>query len=354
MAARTITVIGAGAWGTTLAGLLAAKGLSVRLWVREPALAALMAETHENAWFLPGIPLAESLTPMTRMDEATAGADLLVMAVPSRWMRAMARELAPQLPTLCPPLITVTKGLEIETGKRMSEVIGEEIPALPAIGALSGPNLAPEIAKGDPAATVIASNDAALAAYAQDCFLTRTFRPYTGSDIIGLEVCGAVKNVIAIAGGICEGLGYGDNAKASLLTRALAEIGRLVERMGGRAATVAGLSGIGDLIATCASPISRNHRVGLAVGHGQDYRTALGDSGQVAEGVPTTEAVIRLAQRLQVELPICEQVFAILFSGRAAAEAVQSLMARECKQESGPHDAGGANICFTSAGNGQN
>ena len=159
------------------------------------------------------------------------------------------------------------------------------------------------------------------------------FRPYTGSDIIGLEICGAVKNVIAIATGICEGLGYGDNAKASLMTRAAAEIGRLVERMGGRAETVAGLSGIGDLIATCSSPISRNHRVGLATGRGEDPRRALGDSGQVAEGVPTTEAVVRLARRLGVEMPICEQVYAILFEGRPAAEATQALMTRERRGE---------------------
>ena len=328
-----ITVIGAGGWGTTLASLLAGKGLPVRLWVREPELAAAMLATRENTQFLPGIRLPETLVPTADMAASLTDADLLVMAVPSRWMRAISREFAGHLPAAPPPLITVTKGLEIETGKRMSEVILEEMPALPAIGALSGPNLAVEIARGDPGATVIASADAALAVRAQELFLTRRFRPYTGSDIIGLEICGAVKNVIAIAAGMCEGLGFGDSAKASLLTRAVAEIGRLVQHLGGRAETVAGLSGIGDLIATCASPLSRNHRVGLAVGHGQDHRTALGDSGQVAEGVPTTEAVVYLARRLGVEMPICEQVFAILFEGRPAAEAVLSLMSRERKCE---------------------
>lgn len=333
MSQRPIAVIGAGAWGTTLAGLLAGKGLPVRLWVRESDLAATIATERVNTQFLPGIRLADTLIPTASMAEATADAELLVMAVPSRWMRATCRELATQLPTPCPPLITVTKGLEIATGHRMSEVIREEIPQLPAIGALSGPNLAPEVAKGDPAATVIASSDPALAARAQDLFLTRSFRPYTGTDMIGLEVCGAVKNVIAIAAGMSEGLGFGDNAKAALLTRAVAEIGRLVQHMGGRADTVAGLSGIGDLIATCASPMSRNHRVGLAVGRGQQYQTALGDSGQVAEGVPTTEAVVGLARRLAVEMPICEQVYAILFDGRPAADAVLSLMSRERKCE---------------------
>ncbi len=334
MAQPTIAVIGAGAWGTTLAGLLAGKGLRVQLWARETDVVESIVAARENTRYLPGITLAESLQPTVELNEAIADAELLVMAVPSRWMRPLARELASVLPaSACPPVITVTKGLEIDSGKRMSEIICEELPGLPAICALSGPNLAPEIARGDPAATVIASADATLAARAQEFFMTGTFRPYTGTDIIGLEVCGAVKNVIAIAAGICDGLGYGDNAKAALLTRAVAEIGRLAQHLGGRPETVAGLSGIGDIIATCASPISRNHRVGLAVGRGMDYHTALGDSGQVAEGVPTTEAVVRLARRLGVEMPICEQVSAILFEKRSVVEAVMALMGRERKSE---------------------
>ena len=336
----SIAVIGAGAWGTTLAALLAKNGHSVRLWVREPEVAAEIADTGVNSRFLPGIALPDGLLPTTEMTEATAGADLLVMAVPSRWMRASAQALAAAAPSTCPPLVVVTKGLEIETGKRMSTVILEEMPMLPAIAALSGPNLAPEIARGDPAATVIASQDSAFACQVREIFTTPTFRPYSSADIIGLEVCGALKNVIALAAGMCEGLGYGDNAKAALLTRAVAEISRLVCHLGGQAETVAGLSGVGDLIATCASPMSRNHRVGLAVGQGIDYRQALGDSGQVAEGVPTTEAAVRLAKRLGVEMPICEQVYAILFEGRPAPSAVLSLMTRERKWENAPSDAG--------------
>jgi len=333
MPTPTIAVIGAGAWGTTLAALLAKKGLPVTLWVREPDLVEIIRATRENTRFLPGVALPAELTVTAEMAQAVEHASLLTLAVPSRWMRAVCRELATYLPTPAPPIVSVTKGLEIETGQRMSEVIRAEMRTIPAVAALSGPNLAPEIARGLLAATTIASEDHALTTYAQEAFQTSYFRPYTGTDIIGVEICGAVKNVIAIAAGMCEGLGYGDNANAALLTRAMAEIGRLVQRLGGRPETVAGLSGIGDLIATCISPISRNHRVGLVVGRGAQYGSALGDSGQVAEGVPTTEAVVRLARRLPVELPICEQVAAILFDGRPAEEAVRLLMARERRSE---------------------
>ncbi|MHB9130276.1 MAG: NAD(P)H-dependent glycerol-3-phosphate dehydrogenase [Armatimonadota bacterium] len=333
MSQSTIAVIGAGQWGTTLAGLLAGNRLAVRIWAREPEVVAAINAVHENTPFLPGLSLPPSLRATTCVEEAVDAAALLVIAIPSRWMRPSCRELATHFTASLPPLISVTKGLEIETGKRMSEIISEEIPGLPAIGVLSGPNLAPEVAQGQPAATVIASADEALARTAQEYFSTPHFRPYTGADVIGVEVCGAMKNVIAIAAGICEGLGYGDNPKAALLTRAMAEIGRLVHCLGGKPETVTGLAGIGDLIATCSSPISRNHRVGLAVGRGQDYRTALGNSGQVAEGVPTTEAVVGLARRLGVELPICEQVYAMLFEGCSPEVAVRALMTRERRSE---------------------
>jgi glycerol-3-phosphate dehydrogenase (NAD(P)+) len=333
MAAPCVAVLGAGAWGTTLAALLAGQGVLTRLWVREPEVAAQIQATRVNERFLSGVMLPPALHATPDISEALAGAHLLVLAVPSRWMRASCREFAAVLGPQALPVVTVTKGLEIETGKRMSEVIAEELPHLSAIAALSGPNLAREIALGQPAATVIASADAPLARWAQELFWAPHFRPYTGVDLIGVEICGAVKNVIALAAGICEGLGFGDNAKAALLTRAVAEIARLVDRLGGRAETVAGLAGIGDLIATCASPFSRNHQVGLACGRGEDYREALGTSGQVAEGVFTAQAVVRLARRLDVELPICEQVHAILFEGYPVREAVAALMSRERRSE---------------------
>ncbi|MHB0938272.1 MAG: NAD(P)H-dependent glycerol-3-phosphate dehydrogenase [Armatimonadota bacterium] len=332
MSEPRIAVISAGGWGTTLAALLAGKGYDIRLWVREPDILDSIHERRENTRFLAGVTLPDNLLPTADMREAADGAELLVVTTPSTWLRATCRELNAQLSSPM-PVLTVVKGLEIATGKRMSEVIREEIPNLPAIAALSGPNLAPEIARGLPAATVIASEDATLAERAQELFQAPHFRPYTGSDIIGVEVCGAVKNVFAIAIGICQGLNFGDNANGSLLTRAAVEIGRLVARLGGRPETVAGLSGMGDLVTTCLSPLSRNHRVGLAVGRGGDYRTALGDSGMVAEGVPTTEAVTRLARRLGVEMPICEQVYAILFEGRSPADAVRALMSREPRSE---------------------
>ncbi len=337
MSETRIAIISAGGMGTTLAALLAGKGYPVCLWVREPDVVESIRTRRENTRFLPGVTLPEGLIPEPEMADAVRDATLLFIATPSSFLRLTCRALAPHLPQPAPPVVSVVKGLEIATGKRMTEVIREELPGIAAIAALSGPNLAPEIARGLPAATVIASADPVLARRAQELLVTPNFRPYTSDDVIGVEVCGAVKNVIALAAGMSEGLGFGDNAMAALLTRASAEIGRLVHCLGGHAETVAGLSGIGDLIATCASPVSRNHRVGLAVGRGGDYRTALGDSGQVAEGVPTTEAVVRLARRLGVEMPICDQVYAILFEGRPAEEAVSALMSREPRREAVLH-----------------
>ncbi|MEI6520990.1 MAG: NAD(P)H-dependent glycerol-3-phosphate dehydrogenase [bacterium] len=325
-------VIGAGAWGTTLASLLASKGNDVVIWALEKELVDSINNHHENSLYLKDIPLSENLTATNDFSIAVDGTDLLLFAVPSQWMRSTCRLFAQSVSTTT-PVITVTKGLEISTGTRMSEIIKEELPDITNIAALSGPNLAPEIALGKPAATVIASADVNFAIQLQEHFQTAYFRPYTSNDIIGLEICGAVKNVIAIAAGICEGLGFGDNTKAALLTRAATEICRLVKRMGGRPETVYGLSGIGDIMATCSSPMSRNHRVGLTVGKGDSYLTALGNSGQVAEGVPTTEAVVKLARNIDVVMPICEEVYAMLFENKPAPESFKTLMSRNRGKE---------------------
>jgi glycerol-3-phosphate dehydrogenase (NAD(P)+) len=325
-------VIGAGAWGTTLASLLAGKGNDVVIWALENELVDSINNLHENTLYLKNISLPENLIATNDFSNAVDGTDLLLFAVPSQWMRSTCRLFAKSVSTTT-PVITVTKGLEISTGTRMSEIIKEELPGIINIAALSGPNLAPEIALKKPAATVIASADVDFAMQLQEHFQTEYFRPYTSNDIIGLEICGAVKNVIAIAAGICEGLGFGDNTKAALLTRAATEICRLVKKLGGRAETVYGLSGIGDIMATCSSPMSRNHRVGLTVGKGDNYLTALGNSGQVAEGVPTTEAVVKLARNIDVVMPICEEVYAMLFENKPAQDSFKSLMSRNRGKE---------------------
>ncbi len=326
-------VIGAGAWGTTLAALLAGKGYDVVIWALEDNLVDSINTQHENSLFLKGIPLPENLTAVNDFAAAVDNAGLILFAVPSQWMRSTCQLFTKSVSSVKIPIISVTKGLEISTGIRMTEIIREEIKGITDIAALSGPNLAPEIASGKPAATVIASENAEYAIKLQEHFQTSCFRPYTSKDIIGLEICGAVKNVIAIASGICEGLGFGDNTKAALLTRSAAEICRLVTKMGGRVETVYGLSGFGDIMATCSSPMSRNHRVGLAVGQGNSYKTALGNTGQVAEGVPTTEAVVKLARNINVEMPICEEVHAMLFENKPAQESFKSLMSRNRRNE---------------------
>jgi len=331
---KRIAVIGAGAWGTTLANLLSKNGNQVCIWAKEKEVVESINFSHENTHYLPNIELSESLSSTDDFSLAIDSVDFILIAVPSRWMRVTMKEFSScYTKSSSPiPILTVTKGLEIETGKRMSEIIAEELKNIPAIAALSGPNLAPEIAKELPAATTIASNDLKFAEELQSAFANSYFRVYTSSDIIGLETCGAVKNVIAIAAGISEGLHFGDSARAALLTRAVTEISRLVAACDGSTLTVAGLSGIGDLIATCSSNLSRNHRVGLALAKGEDCHAGL-KTQEIAEGVPTTEAVINLAKKLEIEMPICAEVYEIIFNNKDAKEAVSSLMSRSSKPE---------------------
>lgn len=327
-----VTVVGAGSWGTALARL-AADRAEVGLWARELEVVAAVRETGENSLFLPGHPLPPGVVCTSDLAEALAGAELVVMAVPSHGFRAVLRSAAPHLPPGA-ILMSVTKGIERGTLLRMTEIILEETGADPErVGVLTGPNLAREIADGQPAATVVAMNDEARARTVQDLFMGPTLRVYTSPDVVGCESAGALKNVMAIAAGMAHGLGYGDNSTAALITRGLAELARLGVAMGGRALTFAGLAGMGDLVATCISPHSRNRRVGVALGRGHSLEEIVAETQMVAEGVKTTEAVVALAARHDIEMPIAAMVGAVLYEHRSPADMVAELMDRPAKAE---------------------
>jgi glycerol-3-phosphate dehydrogenase (NAD(P)+) len=327
-----VAVVGAGSWGTALA-LLAAARAEVRLWAREPEVVASVREKGENSLFLPGHPLPAALTCTSDLAEALAGAEVVMMAVPSHGFRAVLRAATPDLPRQA-PVVSVTKGIEQGTLKRMTEIVLEETGADPGrVGVLTGPNLAREIADGQPAATVVAMSDEGRALAIQALFMGPTLRVYTNPDVIGCEAAGALKNVMAIAAGMAHGLGYGDNSAAALMTRALAELTRLGVAMGGRPLTFAGLAGMGDLVATCVSRHSRNRQVGVALGQGRHLDEIVADMQMVAEGVKTTEAVLALAGRHDVEMPIAAIVGAVLYENRNPADMVAGLMGRPAKAE---------------------
>jgi glycerol-3-phosphate dehydrogenase (NAD(P)+) len=327
-------IIGAGSWGTALAVLLARRATRVRLWARRGEAAQSLRLRRENQQYLPGVTLPESVEPVADMAAALAGAELVVLAAPSRGMRETVRALRPHLaPQHC--IVSAAKGLEHDTGLRMTEVIAQELsaPAGAKAACLSGPNLAAEVAAGIATTTVIACGDAEVARRAQRMFMQPTFRVYTNPDVVGVELGGALKNIIAIGAGINDGLGFGDNTKAALVTRGLAEITRLGVALGAAATTFMGLSGVGDLVATCASRRSRNHYVGYRLALGQQLDDVLAGMDMIAEGVPTTQAAVRLAQQAGVEMPIARAVHAVLFEGLAPRDAVRELMQREARDE---------------------
>ncbi len=331
-----ITVLGAGSWGTALAALLAANGHAVRLWAREERLVSTLRSERENARYLPGIRLSPNIEPMTDRAEAAAQSQVVVFAVPSGALRQVAEEFAPYIaPDML--LLSASKGLEDNTGLRMSQVLAATLRcAEERTVVLSGPNLAVEMARGVPTASVAASVNPEAATAIQQLFTHQsspTFRVYTSGDVIGVELGGAIKNVIAIGAGVCDGLGFGDNAKAALMTRGLSEAVRLGRAQGADEATFLGLSGVGDLIATGASSLSRNYRVGKALGQGRSLFDTLAELGQVAEGVPTTRALCELASRSQVEMPLCAALNAVLFENRSAPEMIRALMLRPPKPE---------------------
>lgn len=331
--ADSITVLGAGCWGTTLAGLLSDRGVPVRLWARDPALLDALDREHENTRYLPGVRLPESLKIECDLTRAAAGARLILLAVPSH-------AIAPLLETLAgtgseAPLLCATKGLEQHTGRRMSQVIAAAAGGRwrDRFALLSGPNLAGEVARRLPTATVIASPDPDLARRCQALLATDCFRVYTNPDMVGVELGGALKNVIAVGAGISDGLGYGDNSKAALITRGLAEMVRLAVACDARPETLYGISGLGDLVATCSSPLSRNHALGVRLGQGEPLAQILATMGHVAEGIPTTTAAHRLAAENGLDMPITAQMYAVLYEGRSPAAAVAALMRRPHRQE---------------------
>ena len=328
-----VAVLGAGAWGTTIATLAAASA-PTRLWALEPEVVQSIRERGENATYLAGYTVPASLQPTNDLAEAVEGADLVIVAVPARHLRAVMEVAGVSIgPGL--PILSLTKGIEPVTGRRMTEVLGEILTDHEpnAIGVLSGPNLAHELMDGHPSATCVAFPDVSYAESVQQLLMSDRLRVYTSPDVIGCEIGGAVKNVIAIAAGVADGLGYGMNTKAALITRGLAELSRLGVAAGGSPLTFLGLAGNGDLIATCSSPQSRNHRVGEQLSAGRSLRDILADSSSVAEGVETAPAVLGLSRRLGIAMPICETVDAVLAGQLAPAEALLTLMRREPKGE---------------------
>ena len=326
-------VLGAGSWGTTFAKVLADAGCEVVLHARRPELAKAITHECENRDYLPGIRLPSTMRATADPAEALLDASVVVLAVPSQSLRENLAEWAPLLPPDA-TLLSLMKGIELGTTKRMSEVICEVTGAGPErVAALSGPNLAREIAEEQPAATVIACSDTDRAEQLQAACHTPYFRPYTNPDVVGCELGGAVKNVIALAAGIAEGLGFGDNTRASLITRGLAETARLGLALGAEMTTFAGLAGLGDLVATCSSPLSRNRTFGEKLGRGMTLEEVQRSTRQTAEGVKSCRSVLDLARAHDVYVPITEAVVAVCHEGQSPAAMVRSMMTREAKPE---------------------
>jgi glycerol-3-phosphate dehydrogenase (NAD(P)+) len=326
-------VLGTGSWGTAFGKVLADAGTDVVLWARRPELAAAVREQHENRDYLPGVVLPDNLTATDDATEAVRDAEFVVLAVPSQSLRDNLGAVASSL-SRGAVLVSLMKGVELGTTKRMSEVIIEvaDVPAQ-QVAVVSGPNLAKEIAAGQPAATVVACADEDAATRLQAACLTRYFRPYTNRDVVGCELGGAVKNVIALATGMAEGMGFGDNTKASLITRGLAETARLGAALGADPLTFSGLAGLGDLVATCTSPLSRNRTFGERLGRGETLERIQAQKSQTAEGVKSCRSILDLAWKHDVDMPITEHVVKVVHEGMTPQEMVRSLMSRETKSE---------------------
>lgn len=326
----SVAVIGGGSWGTTVAHLTAHNARTV-IWARDPEVAASITERHVNERYLPGYDLHPELRGTSDLGEAVRGADVIVMGVPSHGFRQVLCDVREHIRAWV-PVVSLTKGLEQGSRLRMTEIVNEVLPGHP-YGVLTGPNLAKEILAGFAAAAVIAMSDITVADELQKVFATDLFRVYTNRDLIGCEVAGALKNVMALASGMADGLGTGDNTRAAVITRGLAELTRLGVAMGGEPLTFAGLAGMGDLVATCISPQSRNRHVGEQLGKGLTIDEITAQMNQVAEGVKTTRVVMELAEQYDVEMPIAEQMYHVCNHGRPAEEAYRGLLSRRHRAE---------------------
>jgi glycerol-3-phosphate dehydrogenase (NAD(P)+) len=331
---KTLAIIGAGSWGTALAIVLAPRFPRVRLWVYEAGLAARMRETRENDVYLPGFQLPRHLEIVDELSAALDGAEIVLSAIPSHLVRGLYQQMLPFLNESM-VFVSATKGLENDTLLRMSEVIRDVLQArmAPRVAVVSGPTFAREVARFEPTALVVASADSALSERVQAAFSGPTFRLYANPDTIGVEIGGSVKNVVAIGAGVLHGIGLGHNAMAALITRGLAEITRLAVTVGGKAQTLAGLAGLGDLVLTCTGELSRNRTVGVELAHGRKLDEIVGSMKMVAEGIKTTNAVADLARRYSVEMPISEQMLQMIHFGLSPREAIQRLMERSLKGE---------------------
>ena len=326
-----MAVIGAGSWGTALAAQLGRSGMTVRLWARDPALARAIGGARENRRYLPDVPLPESVVAGADHVEALDGSDLVILAVPSHFLRGVLQPMAAAIPGGA-VLLSAAKGLEHSSALRMSELLGQVVPGRP-VAVLSGPSFAREVALGKPTALVVASTDAGVARSLQERLSAPAFRLYTNRDVVGVEIGGALKNVMAIATGLLDGLGLGENARAALITRGLAEIVRLGVAAGAQPATFSGLAGLGDLVLTCTGAQSRNHALGREIARGRALGQVEAETPMVAEGVRTVSSALRMARQVDVAMPICEEVAAVLFDGKPVAEALASLLAREPRPE---------------------
>ena len=332
--AKSIAIIGAGSWGTALAIVLASRFERIQLWAYETDLVARMADTRVNDVFLSGFHLPTNVQPTSDLAIALDGAEIVLGVMPSRFARGLYTAMLPQLKSDT-RFVSATKGLENGTLLRMSEVARQVIGSRfqPRIAVLSGPTFAKEVARGEPTALVISSEDPALAASIQREFSGPTFRLYTNDDPAGVEIGAALKNIIAIGAGICQGLGLGNNSIAALITRGLAEITRLAVAMGGQPRTLSGLAGLGDLVLTCTGELSRNRSVGIQLAKGQKLAEIISTMTMIAEGVETTSAAVDLARKFNIDMPITEQMSAILQGGRPPREAIRELMDRTLKNE---------------------